>query len=125
MGDYSSILTLKRIFFEKIEFERKGFKNNNELKFSLQVQIGKNKDNIYKVTLVLDGDKKEEYELKISLTGLFEIQNSDALSDNVTQSLIDKNAVAILILRSEVTLLTAQPDTDSVVLPAFNINKLF
>ncbi len=33
MGDYSSILTLKRIFFEKIEFERKGFKNNNELKF--------------------------------------------------------------------------------------------
>ena len=126
MGDYSSILTLKRIFFEKIEFERKGFKNNNELKFSLQVQIGKNKDNIYKVTLVLDGDKKEEYELKISLTGLFEIQNSDALSD-VTQSLIDKNAVAILMpyLRSEVTLLTAQPDTDSVVLPAFNINKLF
>ena len=124
MGDYSSILTLKRIFFE---FERKGFKNNNELKFSLQVQIGKNKDNIYKVTLVLDGDKKEEYELKISLTGLFEIQNSDALSDNVTQSLIDKNAVAILMpyLRSEVTLLTAQPDTDSVVLPAFNINKLF
>ena len=122
MGDYSSILTLKRIFFEKIEFERKGFKNNNELKFSLQVQIGKNKDNIYKVTLVLDGDKKEEYELKISLTGLFEIQNSD-----VTQSLIDKNAVAILMpyLRSEVTLLTAQPDTDSVVLPAFNINKLF
>ena len=127
MGDYSSILTLKRRFFEKIEFERKGFKNNNELKFSLQVQIGKNKDNIYKVTLVLDGDKKEEYELKISLTGLFEIQNSDALSDNVTQSLIDKNAVAILMpyLRSEVTLLTAQPDTDSVVLPAFNINKLF
>ena len=127
MGDYSSILTLKRIFFEKIEFERKGFKNNNELKFSLQVQIGKNKDNIYKVTLVLDGDKKEEYELKISLTGLFEIQNSDALSDNVTQSLIDKNAVAILMpyLRSEVTLLTAQTDTDSVVLPAFNINKLF
>ena len=110
MGDYSSILTLKRIFFEKIEFERKGFKNNNELKFSLQVQIGKNKDNIYKVTLVLDGDKKEEYELKISLTGLFEIQNSDALSDNVTQSLIDKNAVAILMpyLRSEVTLLTEQ-----------------
>ena len=127
MGDYSSILTLKRIFFEKIEIERKGFKNNNELKFSLQVQIGKNKDTIYKVTLVLDGDKKEEYELKISLTGLFEIQNSDALSDNVTQSLIDKNAVAILMpyLRSEVTLLTAQPDTDSVVLPAFNINKLF
>ena len=61
------------------------------------------------------------------MTGLFEIQNSDALSDNVTQSLIDKNAVAILMpyLRSEVTLLTAQPDTDSVVLPAFNINKLF
>lgn len=58
MGDYSSILTLKRIFFEKLNL-RERIKNNNELKFSLQVQIGKNKDNIYKVTLVLDGDKRK------------------------------------------------------------------
>lgn len=127
MNSYSSVLTLTTMVFDKIKFERKGFKNENELKFRLQVQIGKNQENVYKVTLVLDGDKKDEYELQISLTGFFEIQNSDKLTDSTTQALIDKNAVAILMpyLRSEVTLLTAQPETDSVVLPTFNINKLF
>lgn len=127
MDNYSSVLTLTKMVFDKIEFERKGFKNENELKFRLQVQIGKNRNSAYKVTLVLEGDKKDEYELQISLTGFFEIQNSDELSDSIVQALIEKNAVAILMpyLRSEVTLLTAQPETDSVVLPTFNINKLF
>ena len=127
MNNYSSVLTLTKMVFDKIEFERKGFKNENELKFRLQVQIGKNRENAYKVTLVLEGDKKDEYELQISLTGFFEIQNPDELSDSTVQALIEKNAVAILMpyLRSEVTLLTAQPETESVVLPTFNINKLF
>ena len=127
MDNYSSVLTLTKMVFDKIEFERKGFKNENELKFRLQVQIGKNRNSAYKVTLVLEGDKKDEYEVQISLTGFFEIQNSDELSDSIVQALIEKNAVAILMpyLRSEVTLLTAQPETDSVVLPTFNINKLF
>ena len=127
MDNYSSVLTLTKMVFDKIEFERKGFKNENELKFRLQVQIGKNRNSAYKVTLVLEGDKKDEYELQISLTGFFEILNSDELSDSTVQALIEKNAVAILMpyLRSEVTLLTAQPETDSVVLPTFNINKLF
>ena len=126
MDNYSSVLTLTKMVFDKIVFERKGFKNENELKFRLQVQIGKNRNSAYKVTLVLEGDKKDEYELQISLTGFFEIQNSDELSDSTVQALIEKNAVAILMpyLRSEVTLLTAQPETDSVVWPAFNINKL-
>ena len=45
---------------------------------------------------------------------------------SLLQTLINKNAGAILMpyLRSELTLLTAQPDTDSVVLPIFNINKM-
>lgn len=44
----------------------------------------------------------------------------------MVQNLINKNAVAIMMpyLRSELTLLTAQPDTDSVVLPPFNINAM-
>ena len=49
------------------------------------------------------------------------------MEDKIVRDLINKNAVAILMpyLRSELTLLTAQPDTDSVVLPPFNINKMF
>ena len=74
----------------------------------------------------MEGVKKEEYELQVSLTGFFRIDQAEGPQSQMVESLINKNAVAILMpyLRSEVTLLTAQPETDSVVLPAFNINKM-
>ncbi len=125
MGNYNSILNLQRLVFGRIEFDRKGFKNTEELKFELQVQIGLDENGIYKVTLVLNGTKQDEYNVVISLSGFFIVEGQ--VEDKTGQDLIKKNAVAILMpyLRSELTLLTAQPDTDSVVLPPFNINKIF
>ena len=72
------------------------------------------------------GEKKEEYNLIISLSGFFKVEKEDSVNDEMVQNLINKNAVAIMMpyLRSELTLLTAQPDTDSVVLPPFNINAM-
>ena len=127
MSDFNSALTLQKMVFDRIEFNRKGFKNNKELEFELQVQIGLDKNSTYKVTLVLNGTKQDEYDIVISLSGFFAIETQEELDDNVVRNLINKNAVAILMpyLRSELTLLTAQPDTDSVVLPPFNINKMF
>ena len=127
MGDFNSVLTLQKMVFDRIEFDRKGFKNNKELEFELQVQIGFDKNSTYKVTLVLNGTKQDEYSIVISLSGFFEIDMQEELDKKVVEDLINRNAVAILMpyLRSELTLLTAQPDTDSVVLPPFNINKMF
>lgn len=127
MNDFNSVLTLQKMVFDKIEFERIGFKNTKELKFELQVQIGSDENNTYKVTLVLKGTKQDEYNIVISLSGFFEVESQENLDSKMIQDLINKNAVAILMpyLRSELTLLTAQPDTDSVVLPPFNINKMF
>lgn len=127
MNDFNSVLTLQKMVFDKIEFERIGFKNTKELKFELQVQIGSDENNTYKVTLVLKGTKQDEYNIVISLSGFFEVESQENLESKMIQDLINKNAVAILMpyLRSELTLLTAQPDTDSVVLPPFNINKMF
>ena len=126
MGNFGSSLILQKMVFDKIEFERKGFKNENELKFGLQVQMGMSEDGVYKVTLVLTGDKPEEYDIHISLTGFFMIESKEEIGEQMINDLISKNTVAILMpyLRSELTLLTAQPDTDSVVLPPFNINKM-
>lgn len=125
MDNYNSILNLQKLVFDRIEFDRKGFKNTQELKFELQVQIGLNEDDLYKVTLVLNGTKQDEYNVVISLSGFFRFEGQ--AEENIVRDLINKNAVAILMpyLRSELTLLTAQPDTDSVVLPPFNINKMF
>lgn len=126
MENYISSLFLEKVVFDKIEFNRKGFKNDNEIGFGLQVQIGMAEDKTYKVTLVLTAEKKEEYDISISLSGFFKIDNEVQMQDGMAQDLINKNAVAILMpyLRSELTLLTAQPDTESVVLPPFNINKM-
>ena len=64
MKNYNSLLTLQKLVFDKIEFDRKGFKNKNELTFELQVQIGIGEDSVHRVTLVLKGEKKEEYNNK-------------------------------------------------------------
>lgn len=126
MNNYTSALILNRMVFDKIEFERKGFKSAEELKFKLQVQVGTNEEGLYKVTLALNGDKADEYSIQIILSGYFQIDGSDDLDDKMVRDLINKNAVAILMpyLRSQLTLLTAQPEVDSVVLPPFNINKM-
>lgn len=125
MEQYNSALNLQKLVFDKIEFERKGFKNTQELQFELQAQIGVDENGVYKVTLVLNGTKQDEYDVVISLSGFFKLEGQ--VEDKTGQDLINRNAVAILMpyLRSELTLLTAQPDTDSVVLPPFNINKMF
>ena len=48
------------------------------------------------------------------------------MKEEMKNTLISKNTVAILMpyLRSQVSLLTAQPEVECVVLPAFNINKM-
>lgn len=126
MKNINSSLILNKMVFDRIEFTRKGFQNDNEISFELEVQIGVNQNDLYKVTLTLKGAKKEEYDFLISLSGFFTFETSDSLSEDQKQSLINTNAVAILMpyLRSEVSLLTAQPNMECVVLPVFNINKM-
>lgn len=122
-----SALKLNKIVFDKIEFNRLGFKNNSELELEIQSNILQRQNaDIYKVTLVLKGKKPDEYTFEVSLSGFFSIELSDNLTEELKNTLISKNSVAILMpyLRSQISLLTAQPDVDCVVLPAFNINKM-
>ena len=76
--------------------------------------------------MTLYGDKPEEYVFEISLTGYFSIEQSAELTEELKNALIAKNATAILMpyLRSEVSLLTAQPGMECVVMPVLNINNL-
>lgn len=122
-----SILKLNKIFFDKIEFNRLGFENDKNFEFEIQSNISQKQDSeVYKVTLVLKGKKPEEYILEISLSGIFSIEAHGDLSEDLKNTLVTKNSVAILMpyLRSEVSLLTAQPEVECVVLPAFNINSM-
>lgn len=122
-----SALVLEHTVFDCIEFHREGFQNENDVQFNLEILIGQIENtNAYKVTLILDGTKKEEYKLKIALSGFFSI-NEQQLPENISADmLIKNNAVAILMpyLRAEVSLLTSQPEVDCVVMPVFNVNAM-
>ena len=124
-----SALKMNKVVFEKIEFERLGFKDNDtKLDLNLQTEILQRQDSdIYKVTLILKGIKKDEYRLEIVLSGYFSFESNVKLEQNEKDILISRNSVAILMpyLRSEVSILTAQPDVECVVLPVFNINNMF
>lgn len=125
--DIKSVLKLDHIVFDKIVFERQGFQNENEFDFNLQSNISqRDGSEIYRCTLLLKGRKPDEYTIEISLTGFFVLSNSEYLSEAMKYNLVSKNTVAILMpyLRSEVSLLTAQPNTDTVVLPVFNVNNM-
>ncbi len=126
MAEIKSMLNLNKLVFDFIEFHRKGYKNTNDLKYKFEVTTGKS-DDFYKVTLVLTGSKEEEYDFKISLTGIFKFDADKELDEEIKQTIISKNTVAILMpyMRSQVSLLTAQPEVDCVILQPFNINKIF
>lgn len=116
------ILKLNALVFDEIMFNRQGMKNENDFEFSLSVSIGANVSDtdLKKVSVEIVGEKKEEYEIKVKASGFFVYEGS------VDDSIIQQNAVAIIMpyVRSEVSLLTAQPGMDTVVLPPFNIVEM-
>ena len=63
------------------------------------------------------------FEMSISLEGKFNIVCEDAL---MKERLKKNNTISILFpyIRSEVTLLTSQPEITPVIIPPININKL-
>ena len=116
-----SVLELKRLVFDYISFKREGFSSDAEFQLKLKSVISKKKyEELYRVELSLEGQKEGEYKIEIRLFGFF------AFVEKLKNELLAKNAIAILMpyLRREVSILTAQPGVESVVLPPFNINKL-
>ena len=125
--DVNSVLSLDKLVFDKIEFKRMGMKNENEIEFKIQIIINQKQDEeIYKVTLELLGNKEKEYLLDIELTGYFSFDANETLDEELKKTMISQNAVAIIMpyMRSQVSLITAQPEVDCVVLPPFNIIKM-
>ena len=125
--EISSVLSLDKLVFDKIEFKRTGMKNENEMEIELQVIINRKQDEeVYKVTLDFTGNKEKEYSIEIVLSGYFSFDENERVDEDLKKNLINQNAVAIIMpyLRSQVSLITAQPEGECVVLPPFNIVKM-
>lgn len=118
-----SVLKLEHCVFDEITFRRNGFKTDNEAEFEFAVNIANRDDHEYIVMILVKGEKKDEYELELRLSGYFSVD--ERVEEKEEESLIKYNAVAIMLpyMRSEISLLTAQPETESEVLPIINVFK--
>ncbi len=116
------VLKLNALVFDDITFKRLGMHSDNELEISFSVSIGTNiaDQDIKKVSVKVLGEKREEYSFEIQVSGFFSFEG------NAEDSIIQQNAVAIVMpyIRSEVSLLTAQPGVEPVVIPPLNIAEM-
>ncbi|MCC2240966.1 protein-export chaperone SecB [Roseburia sp. CLA-AA-H204] len=116
------VLKLNALVFDDITFKRLGMHSDNELEISFSVSIGTNiaDQDIKKVSVKVLGEKREEYSFEIQASGFFSFEG------NAEDSIIQQNAVAIVMpyIRSEVSLLTAQPGVEPVVIPPLNIAEM-
>lgn len=116
------VLKLNALVFDKINFKRIGMQNENELEVSFSANFGTNISdvNLKKVSVQISGEKREEYSFEVQASGFF------SYVGDATDDIIQQNAVAIVMpyVRSEISLLTAQPGVETVVLPPFNIVEM-
>ena len=117
-------LTIQHFVFNKISFERTGFKNDvDDLPASFSVQVAKLGDNHDIVTLDVGIEKKDEFSALASISGYCEIDDNHPQRD----IMLKVNAPAIMFpyVRAQLTLLTAQPETEPIVLPVVNFQKIY
>ena len=122
-----SVLILKRVYFSDITYTYRveNQKQKMEYLFDFEKQIEEISENIYRVSLtcrIEDSDK--EIELNIKEVGEFECLEKD---EKIRHTILNENAIAFLFpyLRSQICLVTTQPEQLPISLPAFNIISLF
>lgn len=117
-----SALRMSNIFFQEINMETTGRKaaDANSVQVGFRIEEPVISEKILKVGLHCRVAIKNVMELHILLVGVFQADDEEFLQRMVP------NAIAIIFpyMRSQVTLMTAQPNLPPIVLPPININAL-
>lgn len=124
-----SVLNLERLSFEKIDYSRDTNSGNvpkdYEMNFTRQV-LASTDGQHFRVSLTANIWSKEEngIKLEITLVGFF---SCDCEDENLKRELLNKNTLAILFpyLRSQISLVTTQPDMLPITLQPINIVAMF
>ncbi len=126
----NAVLSLEYIAFESIEYHRDirqelPADQTYSMNFSRDIQENRETQQ-YKVSLEANiwSNDSDVVKLRVKIFGIFSCQHEDqAIKDR----LLSKNAVAILFpyLRSQISLVTTQPNNVPIMIPAININALF
>lgn len=116
------ILKLNHLLFDEITFNRVNFKSENDLQVEFGFAFNKRENGEFVSSIRVIGTKKDEYNFVVRVSGYFQI--SETVEDSTI--LIQQNAIAIVFpyIRSQISLLTAQPEVDPVILPPMNIAQM-
>lgn len=118
-----SVLKLLSLYVDELKYEKllgEKFDDDGTTEFSREItDMG---DNKHKVSLTLEIEKENDFSILVKMSGIFEI--SDDVPDK--SQLLQKNTVAIIFpyIRSQITLLTSQPNMNPIVLPTINVLSL-
>lgn len=120
-----SSLTLNHIVFDYIHFDRKNFlvkDNNKNINTSVRVGMEETDSTSYRVVLGVMVENSDEYTVEVQATAYISIDETL----NVPEKTIKKNVAAILFpyVRAQLTLVTSQPETEPIVLPAVNVSTI-
>lgn len=113
-----SMLRLMNIYFDSFEFKHTGFPKG-EIKLNVNFKVHDEYDDDLKIHILANIIAENAFELRADLVGIFDV-------DEEWVDKLKANAVAIMFpyLRSQLTLLTSQPEMMPIILPTVNINKL-
>lgn len=126
--NFESIVQLKHLYFDKIDFWRSGAKVSEEnLVFNFTKSYGFNKTNdgcLVRLECNIHDNASEIITLSVSITGEFLCKESNPERRDL---LLRKNTLAILFpyIRSQISLVLAQPELVPIVLPPMNIDAVF
>ena len=119
-----SALQINPVIFDELTFKRLSNKHFGESKVQLKISqiIQKLEDSHYRVIIKVEAVQEEEFSATVQISGYCTIDENDPAKDQ----LLKRNTLAILFpyIRSELTLLTAQPETDPIVWPVMNIQAM-
>lgn len=119
-----SVLKMENLYFSHFDFHRdekiRQYENDD-------IKLGFGKKALYEngvmtLNIMLQAVLEDAFELRLTATGIF-----SCTSEEICIESFEKNAMSIMFpyIRSEVTLLTSQPNFKSIIIPPINIKALF
>jgi len=118
-----SVLQIHPVAFDKLSFERIGNRTeDSKIHLEINQRIKKHDEAHYTTTILVKATKEKEFIATVQISGECTVNEKDPNKER----LVKENAFFILFpyVRSELTLLTAQPETDPIVFPVMNIQAM-
>lgn len=118
-----SALKINSIIVDKTIFIREGFSPKSMAEEKISFAVDREKHEVTtRILLSVKVEREKEFVAEVHMSAFVQV-DQDVPDRDI---LLTKNTVAILFpyVRSQMSLITSQPDTIPVMLPAMNINTL-